>query len=71
MTAADGGLIPFHPVSVPGVVTGLHVLVALVMLAFAAFALQAGQYVQTGVLALLAAMIATAGIAAGRIVHRR
>jgi hypothetical protein len=69
--ATDDGLIPFPALSIPGAVAGMHLVGSLVLLGFAVVAVQAGQFVQTGFLALLAAMIATVGVAMARIVHRR
>jgi hypothetical protein len=69
--ATDGGLIPFPAFSIPGAVAGMHLVGSVLILGFAAVAVQSGQFVQTGFLVLLAAMIATVGVAMGRIVHRR
>jgi hypothetical protein len=57
--------------TVPRAVLGFHAVFSIGLGALSVAAFQSGQFIQTAFLLLIAAMILTVGVAAGRIVARR
>lgn len=59
------------PLSLGGVIAGLHVLAALLVLPVSWAAVQNGSYAQAAFYSVLAALMIAAGVVVGRIADRR
>lgn len=59
------------PLSLGGVITGLHFVAALLVLPVSWIAVQNGNYAQAGFYSVLAALMVAAGLVVGRIANRR
>jgi hypothetical protein len=68
-TSALKGLLPGG--LVPRLVVVLHAVAAVALLAFAALSAGQGALLQAGLMALVAAMLLTVGVAAGRLTARQ
>lgn len=71
VTGSDsGGSLP-GPLTLAGLITGLHFMAALLVLPVAWVAVQNGSYAQAGFYSALAGLMIAAGILVGRIADRR
>lgn len=59
------------PLSLGGVIVGLHFMAALLVLPVSWIAVQNGNYAQAGFYSVLAGLMIAAGIVVGRIANRR
>ncbi|MFC7134305.1 MULTISPECIES: hypothetical protein [Salinibaculum] len=68
---STGGFELPGPLSVPGLITGLHFMAAALVLPVAWVSVQNGAYLQAGFYSVLAGLMVAAGVVVGRIAERR